>query len=80
MARLLTDTIIGGGSIFSFGASHSFMITEEMVYRTGGLMLVNPIYPHGMNLGVRPGDVDLAVGARRRVGTRVARPFSRQGR
>jgi uncharacterized phosphosugar-binding protein len=30
------------------------MPVEEMVYRTGGLMLVNPIYPHGMNLGVRP--------------------------
>jgi uncharacterized phosphosugar-binding protein len=30
------------------------MITEEMVYRSGGLMLINPIYPHGMNLAVRP--------------------------
>jgi uncharacterized phosphosugar-binding protein len=53
-ANLLADTIINGSSLFSFGASHSFMITEEMVYRTGGLMLVNPIYPHGMNLSVRP--------------------------
>ncbi len=50
----LTDSIVGGNAIYSFGASHSFMITEEMVYRTGGLMLVNPIYPHGMNLFVRP--------------------------
>ena len=53
-AHLLADTIAGGSSIFSFGGSHSFMITEELVYRTGGLMLVNPIYPHGMNLSVRP--------------------------
>ncbi len=53
-AHLLADTIVNGSSLFSFGASHSFMITEEMVYRTGGLMLVNPIYPHGMNLSVRP--------------------------
>jgi uncharacterized phosphosugar-binding protein len=30
------------------------MVAEELVYRTGGLMLVNPIYPHGMNLSVRP--------------------------
>ena len=30
------------------------MTTEELVYRTGGLMLVNPIYPHGMNFSVRP--------------------------
>lgn len=53
-AEALTDAIVDGRNIFSFGASHSFMLTEEMVYRTGGLMLVNPIYPHGMNLSVRP--------------------------
>lgn len=53
-ADMLVEAITGGASIFSFGASHSFMMTEEMVYRTGGLMLVNPIYPHGMNLFVRP--------------------------
>jgi len=53
-ADLLADAVVGGRSIFSFGASHSFILTEELVYRTGGLMLVNPIYPHGMNLFVRP--------------------------
>jgi uncharacterized phosphosugar-binding protein len=53
-AYLLTETIVKGSSIFAFGASHSFMVAEEMVYRTGGLMLVNPIYPHGMNMNVRP--------------------------
>jgi uncharacterized phosphosugar-binding protein len=53
-AAVLVDAVVGGKAIYSFGASHSFMITEELVYRTGGLMLVNPIYPHGMNLFVRP--------------------------
>lgn len=53
-AQLMADTIVAGQSLFSFGASHSFITTEELVYRTGGLMLVNPIYPHGMNLFVRP--------------------------
>ncbi len=53
-AGLMADAVRSGASIYSFGASHSFMTTEEMVYRTGGLMLVNPIYPHGMNLFVRP--------------------------
>lgn len=53
-ARLLADTIQAGHGIFSFGASHSFIMTEELVYRSGGLMLVNPIQPHGMNLTVRP--------------------------
>ena len=53
-AVLLADAIQAGQSLFAFGASHSFMLAEEMVYRTGGLMLVNPIYPHGMNLSVTP--------------------------
>ena len=53
-SQVIADTIVDGKSIFAFGASHSFMLVEEMVYRTGGLMLVNPIYPHGMNLSVKP--------------------------
>ncbi len=53
-AHVLKDAIESGNTIYAFGASHSFIIAEEMVYRTGGLMLVNPIYPHGMNLFVRP--------------------------
>jgi uncharacterized phosphosugar-binding protein len=53
-AALLVTAVAGDRAIYSFGASHSFMITEELVYRTGGLMLVNPIYPHGMNLAVHP--------------------------
>ena len=53
-AEALSTTIQAGHSIYGFGATHSFILIEEMVYRTGGLMLVNPIYPHGMNLAVRP--------------------------
>jgi uncharacterized phosphosugar-binding protein len=51
---LVVEAIAAGRQIFSFGASHSFMLTEELVYRTGGLMLINPIAPQGMNLFVRP--------------------------
>lgn len=53
-AELMAEAIAEGRSLFAFGASHSFIIAEELVYRTGGLMVVNPIYPHGMNLSVRP--------------------------
>lgn len=53
-AELLVEAVVTDHCIFSFGASHSFILTEELVYRTGGLMLVNPIYPQGMNLFVRP--------------------------
>lgn len=53
-AEIVANAIMEGKGIFSFGASHSFILTEEMVYRTGGLMLINPIYPQGMNLFVTP--------------------------
>lgn len=53
-ARLLADALAGGHTAFAFGASHAFMVAEELVYRAGGLMLINPIFPHGMHLGVRP--------------------------
>lgn len=53
-ADLLVEAIVGGQALYTFGASHSFMVSEELVYRTGGLMLFNPVYPHGMNLFVRP--------------------------
>ncbi|HEY3398450.1 MAG TPA: SIS domain-containing protein [Armatimonadota bacterium] len=53
-AETMADAVAGGRCLFSFGASHSFILTEELVYRTGGLMLLNPIYPQGMNLLVRP--------------------------
>ncbi len=53
-AKLIADSIMAGQGIFSFGASHSFIMTAELVYRSGGLMLVNPIQPYGMNLAVRP--------------------------
>ena len=52
--RTVANAIASHQSIYSFGATHSFITTEELVYRTGGLMLINPIYPHGMNLSVRP--------------------------
>lgn len=53
-AQTLVEAITGGRRIFAFGATHSFILPMEMIYRTGGLMLVNPIYPHGMDLSVRP--------------------------
>jgi uncharacterized phosphosugar-binding protein len=53
-AAILVDAIRGGQAVYSFGCSHSFMLTEEVVYRTGGLVLINPVIPHGMSMDVRP--------------------------
>lgn len=53
-AEIMVQAIVAGRKLFAFGATHSFILPMEMIYRTGGLMLVNPIYPHGMDLSVRP--------------------------
>lgn len=53
-AGLLVDAVVNDKALFAFGATHSFILAEELVYRTGGLALINPIYPHGMNHSVRP--------------------------
>lgn len=53
-AERMIDAVIEGRALYAFGATHSFIVVQEMVYRTGGLMLINPIYPHGMNFSVHP--------------------------
>jgi len=53
-AEILVEAIRNGRTLYSFGCSHSFILTEEVVYRTGGLMLINPVTPHGMAMDVRP--------------------------
>ncbi|WP_254878994.1 SIS domain-containing protein [Streptomyces sp. NA04227] len=40
-AGLLADTVIGGGRLFAFGAGHSALLAQDLVYRAGGLALVN---------------------------------------
>lgn len=53
-AHLIKEAVISKNSIFSFGASHAGIITEELFYRAGGLALINPILEPSMMLNVRP--------------------------
>ncbi|MCC5895654.1 MAG: SIS domain-containing protein [Alkalibacterium sp.] len=41
-------------SIFAFGASHAGILTQELFYRAGGLMTVNPIFGESVLLDVEP--------------------------
>jgi uncharacterized phosphosugar-binding protein len=43
-ALVLADAIIHDHSIFAFGCTHSSLPIQDLVYRAGGLMLINPIY------------------------------------
>jgi uncharacterized phosphosugar-binding protein len=42
-ARLITDSIRAGGMVHVFGAGHSHLLSEEMYFRAGGLVPLNPI-------------------------------------
>ncbi|MER6063482.1 SIS domain-containing protein [Streptomyces sp. NPDC001792] len=39
--NLLADTVAAGGRLFAFGAGHSCLAAQDVVYRAGGLALMN---------------------------------------
>jgi len=50
----IAEAIIAKRGIFVFGASHASIIAQELTYRTGGLVTINPILPPSLMLNVRP--------------------------
>lgn len=54
VSKLFTGTIAGGNTIFITGCSHSSIFAQEVFYRAGGLMLLNPIFLPGMTLDTVP--------------------------
>lgn len=42
-ARAVADALENGGRVHAFGTGHSHMLAEEIFYRAGGLVNVNPI-------------------------------------
>ena len=55
-AEKIVDTIIGGdeGMIYIFGCTHAGIIAQEAFYRTGGLAVINPIFPPGLMCDITP--------------------------
>jgi uncharacterized phosphosugar-binding protein len=46
-AEALADSVAGGRRIFAFGCGHSSLAVYDVVYRAGGLALVNPVVVPG---------------------------------
>ena len=44
----------GGGRLFIFGCSHASILAQEAFYRTGGLVIMNPIMAKGLTLETVP--------------------------
>jgi uncharacterized phosphosugar-binding protein len=54
-ALLLADAIEQGRRIFAFGCTHSSLPIQDLVYRAGGLMVINPLFGPGIaSLDVHP--------------------------
>jgi uncharacterized phosphosugar-binding protein len=51
----IAESIEDGARLFAFGCGHSALAVQEIVYRAGGLMLVNPLLAPGVDsMTVRP--------------------------
>jgi uncharacterized phosphosugar-binding protein len=53
-ARLIAESVLNGGRLYTFGTGHSHMIAEELYNRAGGFALVTAILPTELLLHERP--------------------------
>ncbi|MEU5087341.1 SIS domain-containing protein [Streptomyces sp. NPDC021356] len=59
---LLADTVAAGGRLFAFGAGHSSLAAQDLVYRAGGLALVNLLtVPGAVGVDVVPATLGSAL-------------------
>ena len=53
-AGKIADTIASKGTLYAFGCNHANLLAKELVFRTGGLAVINLIESPGLDLDVRP--------------------------
>ncbi|MCF3134343.1 SIS domain-containing protein [Streptomyces olivochromogenes] len=59
---LLADTVESGGRLFAFGAGHSSLAAQDVVYRAGGLALMNLlVVPGALGVDVVPATLGSAL-------------------
>ncbi|SFO93487.1 sugar isomerase domain-containing protein [Salibacterium halotolerans] len=51
---VLSNAILNKNALFSFGASHAGILTQELFYRAGGLINLNPIFGKELMLDTEP--------------------------
>jgi uncharacterized phosphosugar-binding protein len=60
--ELIADTVTAGGRLFAFGAGHSSLAAQDVVYRAGGLALMNLLAVPGLTgVDVRPATLGSAL-------------------
>ncbi|MFC3573043.1 SIS domain-containing protein [Streptomyces yaanensis] len=59
---LIADTVASGGRLFAFGAGHSSLAAQDLVYRAGGLALMNLLaVPGAVGVDVMPATLGSAL-------------------
>lgn len=53
-ASLIATAIAAGRPLYVFGASHAGLLVQDLFYRAGGLVPIEPIMPAGLMLNERP--------------------------
>lgn len=53
-AERLVDTVMDGKKVYFFGCTHAGILSQEAFYRTGGLAVINPIFPNGLQCDTVP--------------------------
>lgn len=53
-ARAIAEAIASDHLIYVFGPTHAGILAQELFYRAGGLVPINPILPPGLTTDVRP--------------------------
>lgn len=53
-ADLIAEAMAAGRVLYVFGASHAGILTQDLFYRAGGLVPIEPIMPAGLMLNERP--------------------------
>jgi uncharacterized phosphosugar-binding protein len=53
-AQVIAQAIQADRLVYVFGATHAGILAQELFYRAGGLVPVNPILPPGLTTDVRP--------------------------
>ncbi|CAM5690817.1 hypothetical protein STENM223S_02909 [Streptomyces tendae] len=59
---MIADTVADGGRLFAYGAGHSSLAAQDLVYRAGGLALMNLLtVPGAVGVDVRPATLGSAL-------------------
>lgn len=51
-ARVIAEKMVSGGILHTFGTGHSHIMAEEIFFRAGGLVPINPILDPGLMLNL----------------------------